>query len=150
LQRFAGVFAEQPVASTFVFGVMAVLASLVWGRQEFLPNYTAVPRKCDAAAAETQTVSLAELQQGVAARSTYVAVPGAPLAGVDYSIDGTAAPVAACGESMVFGPLKTGAVVKAQHGALTLLLYARVACLLVCAIGFLALGGLGSRDRGTR
>jgi hypothetical protein len=124
--------------------------NLVWGRAEFLPNYGAVPRACDLPASDVQAASFAELQRGVAARSIYIAVPQAPVGIVSYSADNAAVPLAACGEHAIFGPLKPGAVLKVSQDKLTALLYGRIASVLICAVGFVLLAGLGWPNRGTR
>lgn len=116
--------------------------NLVWGRREFLPNYGTLPQKCDLPSADMQTASFVDLQRGIPARLTFVVVPAAPVGLVDYSVDGVAVPLAACGEGAVFGPLKLGAVVKASSGKLTILLWVRLLCLLAWAIAFVLMSRL--------
>ena len=97
----------------------------VWGRNEFLPNYAGLPQRCG----DAQTASFGDLQSGLAAKSDYIAVRGAPLSGVDYPPNG--APMT-CGEDLILGPLQPGSIVQVSQSKLTLVLYARIAALLLC------------------
>jgi hypothetical protein len=56
---------------------------------------------------------------------------------VDYSIDGASTTPASCRGDAIFGPLRPGAVVRVAESRLTLLLWGRLACLLVCLAGLL-------------
>lgn len=119
-----------------------------WGRIEFLPNYAALPQRC----VEAQKVSFADLRHGVHAISAYIAIPAAPLGGVDYSVDSKPAPLAACDDALVIGPVTPGADVRVSDATLILVLYARLGALAICVIGWLAwmyaAGGQSGRGRG--
>jgi hypothetical protein len=109
----------------------------VWGRREFLPDYATTTQACDITPANSRTISFATLRPGLEARSTYLVVPSAPIGMVDYSIDGASTAPASCRGNAIFGPLKPGAVVRVTEGRLTILLWGRLACLLVCMAGLL-------------
>ncbi len=94
----------------------------VWGRNEFLPNYAALPQKCDVTTSEIQTTSFAELERGITARLTYIAAPSAPLGGVSYVVNGTPTLLSACDGSVMLGPVAVGSAVKAEAGTLSFFL----------------------------
>ena len=102
-----------------------------WGRREFLPDYSRLPEKCGIPPAKVQRVSFADLLHGVRARSDYVAIPNGPLPGISYS-----APMAACKDTLILGPLASGAAARASQHTLNVLLYVRLAWLLLCAALF--------------
>jgi hypothetical protein len=97
----------------------------VWGRNEFLPNYAGLPQHCGVA----RSASFADLQRGLAAKSDYISVRAAPLGGLDYSPN--SAPMT-CGDSLILGPFQPGAVLQVSQSKLTLVLYARIAALVLC------------------
>jgi hypothetical protein len=99
----------------------------VWGRNEFLPNYMGLPQRCG----DAQPVSFSDLQRGLAAKSDYIAVRAAPLGGLDYSPNG--GPMT-CGEDLILGPFQPGATLQVSQSKLTLVLYARIAALVLCAM----------------
>lgn len=107
---------------------------LGWGKIEFLPDYSRLPRHCS----EAQRASFADLMRGVYADKPYVAVPAAPLAGLDYLADGTPAQLSACEKDLMIGPIAPGALVRASSSTLALVLKARLAALAVCGLGWLA------------
>jgi hypothetical protein len=119
-----------------------------WGRLEFLPDYAGLSQRC----AGAQKVSFPDLQHGVRAISAYIAIPAAPLGGVDYSVDGKPAPLATCDDALVIGPVTPGADVRVSDATLVLVLYARLVALAICVIGWLAwiyaAGGRSGRGRG--
>ena len=98
----------------------------VWGRSEFLPNYAGLPQRCG----EAQPVSFADLQRSIPARSDYIAVRSAPLGGLDYLPNEARM---ACGEDLILGPLQPGSIVQVSSSKLMLVLYARIAALVLCA-----------------
>lgn len=113
---------------------------VVWGRNEFLPNYAALPRRCG----DAQRVSFADLQRGIRPTAEYVAVRSAPLGGLEYVSNGTSAAPAACNDDLMLGPLWPGTTLKVSQSALTGVLLARIAALALVMIACLWLG-LGRR-----
>lgn len=118
-----------------------------WGRVEFLPDYGTLPRRC----AEAQKVSFTDLRHGVRATSAYIAVLAAPLGGLDYSVDSKPAPLSVCDDALVIGPVTLGADVRVSDTTLVIALYARLAALAICVVGWLtwvfAAGGQSGRKR---
>jgi hypothetical protein len=98
----------------------------VWGRNEFLPNYAGLPQHCS----DAQPVSFTDLQRGVSAKSEYIAVRAAPLGGLDYASNQVAPK--ACGEDLVLGPFQPGSILQVSQLELKVVLYARIAALVLC------------------
>ena len=137
----AGLALADKPSSDDAFNRTYLTRKSVWGRNEFVPNYAALPQKCDVTTSEIQTTSFAELERGITARLTYIAAPSAPLGGVSYLVNGTPTLLSACDGSAMLGPVAVGSAVKAEVGTLKLLFYARIICLIACGLGVLAWPG---------
>ena len=88
------------------------------------------------------------MRAGLAAERPYVAIKDGPFGFVSYDVDGTAAPLGACGADLMLGPLKTGQKLVVHEGWLDGLFYGRMLDLLVVAAGiFLFRPGARRRSR---
>ena len=100
----------------------------IWGIREYIPNYGELPQACfSTTPSDVRAARFAELDSpaGATADRPYLSINRAPIDMVDYRVDGQPAKLSACGENLVFGPLKPGAKVTVTHRALDLLLVVR-------------------------
>ncbi len=148
--------------SLFVWRLMLPTAAIGFGA--LLPGWPA-SEGCDRMLAAIALPSLAnllvmmtgaapafaELTTGVATASAYMLVPSArslvpsaALGIVDYTVNGSPVPVAACRGDMILGPLMPGAIVQVHEGKLAAALHLRIACLVIAV---LRLSSIAARNR---
>ena len=108
-------------------------ANEVFGRREFMPNYSRLLERCENNA---ETAPYSNVLRGLVASRPFLRIRNGPVGPVTYSVDGLRIQPAKCGDDLVLGPLPSGATVKASEDALDGLLAARIACL---ALGLIAL-----------
>jgi len=96
----------------------------IWGVLEYVPNYARLPRHCEASG--VRRILYPELRAGLKAEAPFLAVRRAPVGLVEYSVDGGPAPLAACEQDLVIGPLATGAVVTVSEARTNRLNYFRL------------------------
>jgi hypothetical protein len=106
----------------------------VWGRLEYMPDYSRLSVDC---AVGAESVTFADLRNGVVATTPYIRVPNGPVGLATYSVNGARQQSGACGADLVLGPLAPGAAVQASEGPVMWLLVVRAICV---ALGLAALG----------
>ena len=100
----------------------------IFGIREFLPQYARLPATCPPED-DIQRASYNDLRRGLVARRSFVAVADAPFGFVDYS-----APLGACRNDLLLGPVKPGETVQVSERTVNRLFVVRMAELAILAL----------------
>jgi hypothetical protein len=99
----------------------------VWGVRLFAPNYSQIPKNCEATANEKiRNTSFSELRTGVNVDRPFISVQNGPIGLVEYNINGDVLRPSACQDKLVLGPLKPNGRIWVTENRLNNLLHFRI------------------------